>query len=126
MMCSIRMMVMPRSLSLISSATMSATSDCDRPAMASSAIRSFGSAVHGVAVECHRAGFVRERAAHAVDQRRFARAVGADQSDALALLDRQVDGFERDESAEALAHVFDFEQCAHDAARAWIKGRYSR
>src|SRR6266404_5615200 len=44
MMCSIRMTVVPRSLSRISSDTMSPTSECDSPAIASSAISSLGSA----------------------------------------------------------------------------------
>src|SRR5499427_8742424 len=67
-------------------------------------------AVHRLAVETHRAGFVRERAADAVDQRRLARAVGTDQADALTLGDGEVDAVERDEAAEALAQTRDFEQ----------------
>ena len=44
MMCSIRMMVTPCSLRRNSSARISSTSECERPAIASSAINSFGSA----------------------------------------------------------------------------------
>src|SRR5262249_24359031 len=62
--------------------------------------------------EAHAAGLVGERAADAVDQRRFAGAVGADQPDALALGNRQVDAVERDEAAEPLAQTADLEKRA--------------
>ena len=67
-------------------------------------------AVDDLAVETHGAGLVGERAADAVDQRRLAGAVRADQADALALGDREIDAVERDEAAEALAQTRDFEQ----------------
>src|ERR1700722_6729661 len=61
----------------------------------------------------HRAGLVPERAGDAIDQRRFARAVRADQPQTLAGRDREVDGFERDETAEAFAQFLDAEQGLH-------------
>src|SRR6187401_1292944 len=69
-----------------------------------------GESIHGVTVETHCAGLVLQRSAHAVDQRRFAGAVGPDQADALARLNRQIDIFQCDEAAEAFAQVFDLEQ----------------
>ena len=66
--------------------------------------------IHRMAVELHRAGLVLQCAAHAVDQRRLARAVRADQADALALRDLEIDAVERDEAAEALAEILDLEQ----------------
>ena len=69
-----------------------------------------GSPSIGCAVEAHGAGLVVQRAADAVDQRRLAGAVGADQAEALARRDREVDAVERDEAAEALAQTCDFEQ----------------
>src|SRR5438105_2548872 len=96
MMCSIMMMVMPRSLSRISRATMSATSLFESPA-----------------IEAHGARLVAQRAADAVDQRRLAGAVRANEAEPLAGLDRQVDAVERHEAAEAFADVVDLEQRSH-------------
>jgi len=74
-------------------------------------VRSWGEqAVDGLAAEAHRTGLVDERAADAIDQGRLAGAVGADQADALALGDREIDAVERDEAAEALAQTRDLEQ----------------
>src|ERR1700674_4119013 len=61
-------------------------------------------------VEVHRAGFVVQRAAQAIDQGALARPVGADQAEALAGLDREAYSVERDEAAEALAEILDLEQ----------------
>ena len=79
-----------------------------RQAAAGALVR--GEPVDALAVEAHRAGLVGERAADAVDQRRLARAVRADQADALARRDREIDAVERDEAAEALAEPVDVEQ----------------
>ena len=57
------------------------------------------------AVEMHLADFVDQRAAEAIDERRFARSVRSDQAEAFALRDAQVDAVQRDESAEALAEA---------------------
>ena len=82
MMCSIMMMVTPRSLRRISSATMSSTSECDRPAIDSSAISSFGSAAMARASSslristCVRSRGIFRALASSADQRR-ARLVAA-------------------------------------------------
>src|SRR5262249_3159794 len=83
-----------------------------------------GKAVDRRAVEMHRAGRVGERPAHAVDQRRLARAVRADQADPLAGGDREIDAVERDEAAEPLAQRADLEQRHHfllACRRAWTR-----
>jgi hypothetical protein len=69
-----------------------------------------GEAVEGLAVEAHGARLVLQGAANAVDEGAFARAVGADQAEALALGHVEVDAFEGDEAAEALGQAFDLEQ----------------
>src|SRR5580700_9841276 len=69
-----------------------------------------GEAVDGMAVETHRALLVPQRAADAIDQRRLARAVRADEAEALAGRDRKRDVLQRDEAAEAFAEVIDFKQ----------------
>src|SRR5882757_1357398 len=63
-----------------------------------------------LAVEGHAAALVLQRAADAIDQRRFARAVRPDQPEPLAWRDRQIDAVERDEPAEALADLVDLEK----------------
>src|SRR5262249_31770378 len=73
--------------------------------------------VDRLAVEMHRAGLVRERAADAVDERRFAGAVGPDQPNALAFRDRKIDALKRDEAPEALAKPADREERLRHCAR---------
>src|SRR5262245_37268061 len=51
-----------------------------------------------------------QRAADTVDQRALAGPVGADQADALAVSDAEVDRIERDEAAETLAKLADLQQ----------------
>src|SRR5262249_37060617 len=65
------------------------------------------------AVEGDDAGLVVQRAAQAVDERALARAVGTDQPESLARLDRQAHGGEREEPAEALAQVVDEKERRH-------------
>ena len=72
-------------------------------------------AVEQVAGEMHRARLVVQRAAHAIDERALARAVGADEAEALALLDVQVDAVERHEAAEAFGQALYLEQWVHAA-----------
>src|SRR5205807_4792357 len=72
-----------------------------------------GEAVDCGAVEAHRAALIGERAAHAIDQCRFAGAVGADQADALPGAHREIDAVKRDEAAEPFAQTGDFEQRHH-------------
>src|SRR5882724_2280959 len=72
-----------------------------------------GEPVHGGAIEAHGARLVAQRAADAVDQRRLAGAVRANEAEPLAGLDRQVDAVERHEAAEAFADVVDLEQRSH-------------
>src|SRR5438477_655494 len=93
MMCSIRMMVMPRALSCISSLRMSSIAECERPS------------IDGAGT-----GFVLERAADAVDQRRFSGAIRPDQAEPFAGQHGEIDAVERDEAAETLAHPIDLEQ----------------
>src|SRR5271166_120432 len=73
--------------------------------------------VDRLAGKAHRAGLVRKRAADAIDQRRFARAVGPDQADALALGDGKIDAVERNKAAEALAQAGDLQQRHHFSFR---------
>src|SRR5262249_61064800 len=72
-----------------------------------------GEPVHDRAVEADRAGLVDERAADAIDERRLAGAVRADQPDPLAGGNLERDAVERDEAAEPLAQVLDCEQRGH-------------
>src|SRR5690348_9471706 len=65
--------------------------------------------VERMAVEQHAAGLVAQGAAEAVYQRALAGAVRADQPKPLARRDRQIDAFERDEAAKALADPADGE-----------------
>src|ERR1700741_4004275 len=53
-------------------------------------------------------------AADAIDQRRFARAVGSDQAEPLAGWNRQRNLVQRDKAAEPLAEIVDREKRAHD------------
>src|ERR1700686_2910998 len=80
--------------------------------------------VHERALETDGAAFIGERPADAIDQGALARPVGADEADALAAPDRQIDAVEGDESAEALAQTRDLEQRpAHGAsARLDLRG----
>src|SRR5580658_9172698 len=73
-------------------------------------------AVKQATVKIHRARFVPERAADAVDERAFAGAVGPDESDPLAWANRQDDALQRDKPAEALAEIIDLEEAGHGAA----------
>src|ERR1700733_14585724 len=66
--------------------------------------------VERMAIERDRARLVLQRAADAIDQRALARAVGSDEADALARIDRERDAIERDKAAEALAEIVDGEQ----------------
>src|SRR5438105_8366542 len=68
-------------------------------------------AVEPLAVENHRAGFVAQRAADAVDQRALARSVRPDQAQPFARPDIQIDSVKRYESAEALGESRDFQKC---------------
>src|SRR5216684_668419 len=76
-----------------------------------------GEPVHDAAVELDAAAVVAQRAAEAVDQRALARAVGADEADALAGADREADGVERGEAAEMLAEVLHLEERARHHRR---------
>ena len=84
--------------------------------------------VHDGAVEVHGAHLVRERAADAIDERRFARAVRADEAKPLAGGDGQRDAVECHEAAEALAQVVDLKQRGHGLPLpvATSRGRSSR
>src|SRR6202023_2632140 len=75
-----------------------------------------GEAVDGAAVETHGTLFVLQRAADAIDQRALARAVRADEAEALAGRHVERDVFQRDEAAETFAEIVDFEQVRHAAA----------
>src|SRR5580692_10983630 len=75
-----------------------------------------GEAVDGAAVETHGTLFVLQGAADAIDQGALARAVWADEAEALAGRDRKRDVLERDEAAKAFAEVVDFKQVGHGAA----------
>src|SRR6185437_178380 len=66
-----------------------------------------GHAVDGFPREGHGPSLVTQRAADAIHQRALAGAVRSDQTDAFALRDNEVDGIERDETAEALADLID-------------------
>src|SRR5713101_9759829 len=66
-------------------------------------------AVEPAAVEHDAAAVVVQCAGEAVDQRALARAVGPDQTEPLAGLDRDVDVFERHKTAKAFAQPGDFE-----------------
>src|SRR5579862_9201712 len=70
-------------------------------------------------VEHDAAGLVVQRAAQAVDERRFARAVWADQAEPLARGDRQIDALEGDKPAEPFAKAGDAQDrvLAHAADR---------
>src|SRR5262245_31453512 len=59
--------------------------------------------IHLLAGEGDAAALVVQCAADTVDQRALAGPVGADQADALAVTDAEVDRIERDEAAETLA-----------------------
>src|ERR1700683_988393 len=63
--------------------------------------------VDALAVEPHRAGFVGQGSADAIDQGALARPVRPDQADALARRDREIDAVERHVAAEALAQAGD-------------------
>src|SRR5262249_26217462 len=76
-------------------------------------------------LEGHRAGLVGQSAAQAIDQRRLARAVGADQSDALALRDSEIDAVERDEAAEALAETGHLQQVLGHGQVFFLRMRFS-
>src|SRR5262249_42598616 len=66
-----------------------------------------------LAGESDRAGVVAQEARDAVDERGLARAVRADQAEALALRDLEAHLGERGEAAEALRQAADREQRAH-------------
>ena len=68
-----------------------------------------------LAVDLHLAAARRELAEDAVEQRRLAAAVRADQAEDLALLDVEADAVDRGDAAEALADVADFEDRGHGA-----------
>src|SRR5262249_14185211 len=70
-----------------------------------------GQTVKRLAGEADATLFMAERAAHAVDQRALAGAVRADQTNALAIADIEVDRVERDETTEALAKVGYLQDC---------------
>src|SRR5262249_23408989 len=70
-----------------------------------------------LAAEADRAFVDRMRPHDRVEQRRLAGAVGTDQADDAALLDGEADVPIRDDAAEALADVADFQECAHGASR---------
>src|SRR6202023_231057 len=72
-----------------------------------------GEAVDGAAVETHGTLFVLQGAADAIDQRALARAVRADEAEALAGRHVERDVLQRDEAAEAFAEIVDFEQVGH-------------
>ena len=80
-------------------------------------------AVERLAGEPDRADLVVQGAAHAVDERAFAGAVGADQAEALARLHVQVDALQRDEAAEALSNTSDLKERAHDAGPGSLNSR---
>ena len=69
-----------------------------------------GKAREAVAVEFDLADFIGQRAAQAIHQRRLSGAVRADQSDALARRNAEVNVIERDKAAETLAKSRDLEQ----------------
>src|SRR6185437_2628881 len=69
-----------------------------------------GEPVHRVPVEFHRAAVIAQRPTEAIDERALARAVGADEADALARLHLEMDRLERGEAAKALAEIGDAEQ----------------
>src|SRR5271170_2015649 len=62
------------------------------------------------AVEVDRALLVVQRAADAIDQSRFTRAVRPDQAEPLARRDGERNAFECDKAAEALAEILDLEE----------------
>ena len=66
-----------------------------------------GQTVERAAGKANAARLVAQRAAHAVHQRALARAVGADEPDAFAVLDGELDRLQRDETAETLAEIGD-------------------
>src|SRR5579885_1091106 len=66
--------------------------------------------IERLAVERHGAGLVAQHAGDAVDERAFARAIGADEAQALSAPHLEIDAVERDEAAEALAEPADLEQ----------------
>src|SRR3974390_229598 len=68
-------------------------------------------------VKAPAAGLIRERAADAIDQGRFARAVRPDEPDALAFEHGKIDAVERDETAEPLAQARHFEERHYFARR---------
>src|SRR3974390_1245118 len=68
-------------------------------------------------VKAPAAGLIRERAADAIDQGRFARPVRPDEPDALAFEHGKVDAVEGDEAAEPLAQPRHFEQRHYFARR---------
>src|ERR1700688_5009406 len=72
-----------------------------------------GEAIDGAAVETHGTLFVLQRAADAIDQRAFARAVRPNEAEALAGGHVERDVFQRDEAAEAFAEIVDFKQIRH-------------
>src|SRR5689334_5910273 len=76
-----------------------------------------GQPLQRLAVEADGALLVAQRATDAVDQRALAGAVGADQPQPLARRHVDLDGVERDETAEPLAHAGDLQQHAHGRAR---------
>src|ERR1700736_2517065 len=78
-----------------------------------------GQAVDPASVKEDAAAVVVQRAAQAVDERALPRAVGSDEPEPLAGLDRNVDAFERHEPAKALAEPTDFEDpLGHQLSRA--------
>src|SRR6516162_5002344 len=81
--------------------------------------------VDRAAVKRYGAAIVVQCAAQAVDQGALARAVGPDQAEPLARIDRKIDAFERDKAAKALAEPADFQQWRHQRSRARLRARNS-
>src|SRR5258706_4082733 len=67
-----------------------------------------------LAVEADAAALVRKRTRDAVDERGLARAIRADQAEALALADLEAHAVQRGEAAEVLGHALDLQQGIHD------------
>src|SRR6516225_6729905 len=82
-------------------------------------------AVDCAAVEGDIAAIMVQRAAEAIDERALARAVRPDQPEPLTAIDGEVDAFERDKAAKALAEPADLEQRWHQRRRARRRARTS-
>src|SRR5262249_919456 len=74
--------------------------------------------IDALAIKPHAAGLAGEGAADAIDQRALAGAVRADQADAFASGNREINAVKRHEAAEAFAETFDLQQggCIHGAS----------